>query len=153
MQSFEITNRKEFMSKLLKSDLFETFELREIIAHVSFKMVIDGKRNLDYFNDNYHDFDKVYSEYLTWGEMRKHVYELLSGNKLPTYFKIILSTNKDKTLQLSPDASTFYLNITFKDNQITCSTGTAYKSFTLDQSADHVWDERMKQFLFKYQFI
>lgn len=153
MQSFEITNRKEFMSKLLKSDLFETFELREIIAHVSFKMVIDGKRNLEYFNDTSHDSDKVYSKYLTWGEIRKHVYELLSGNKLPTYFKIILSTNKDKTSQLSSDASTFYLNIIFKDNQITCSTGTAYKSFTLDQSADHIWDERMKQFLFKYQFI
>lgn len=116
-------------------------------------MVIDGKRNLEYFNDTSHDSDKVYSKYLTWGEIRKHVYELLSGNKLPTYFKIILSTNKDKTSQLSSDASTFYLNITFKDNQITCSTGTAYKSFTLDQSADHIWDERMKQFLFKYQFI
>lgn len=153
MQSFEITNRKEFMSKLLKSDLFETFEVREIVAHTSFKMILDGKRNLEYFNDIRNDSNIIYSEYLSWGEMRKHVYELMLGNKLPTYFKIILSTNTAKTLQLSSDASTFYLNITFKDNQITCSTGTAYKSFILDKSADHTWDERMKHFLLKYQFI
>lgn len=153
MQSFEISNRKEFMSKLLKSDLFETFEVREVVAHVAFKMVLDGKRNKEYFQDLTKDPDIVYSDYLTWAEMRKHVYELMLGNKLPTYFKIILSTNKDKTLQLSPDASTFYLNITFKENQITCSTGTAYTDFTLDKSADHIWDERIKHFLFKYQFI
>ena len=41
----------------------------------------------------------------------------------------------------------------FKNNQTTCTTGTAYSEFTLDQSADHLWDERIKNFLFKYQFI
>ena len=153
MQSFDITNRKEFMAKLLKSDLFDSFEVREVISHTAFKLVIDGKRNMDYFNNIQNDSDAMYSQYLSWGELRKHVYELMQGHKLPTYFKIILSTNVDKTVQLSTDASTFYLNISFRDNQITCSTGTAYKTFTLDKSADQIWDERIKQFLFKYQFI
>ena len=51
MESFDITNRKEFMAKLLKSDLFDSFEVREVISHTAFKLVIDGKRNQDYFND------------------------------------------------------------------------------------------------------
>lgn len=153
MQSFEISNRKDFMAKLLKSDLFDTFEVREVIAHVAFKMVLDGKRNKEYFNDINEDSDVVHSEYLTWGDMRKHVYELMIGKKLPTYFKIILCTSKEKTIHLSPDVSTFYLNLTFKDNQVTCTTGTAYSGFTLDKSAETIWDERIKQFLFKYDFI
>lgn len=153
MQSFDITNRKEFMIKLLKSDLFESFEVREVTIHVSFKMILDGKRNTDYFEDIHEPSEKVYAHYLTWGEIRKHVYELMQGTKLPTYFKIILSTSPEKTEQISSDVSTFYLNITFKNNQITCTTGTAYSSFTLDQSADRLWDERIKNFLFKYQFI
>lgn len=153
MQSFDITNRKEFMAKLLKSDLFESFEVREVTIHVAFKMILDGKRNVVYFQDINEDSEKVYSDYLTWGEMRKHAYELMQGSKLPTYFKIVLSTSNEKTRQISPNASTFYLNITFKDNQITCTTGTAYSEFTLDQSADQLWDERIKNFLFKYQFI
>lgn len=153
MQSFDITNRKLFMAKLLKSDLFENFEVREVIAHTAFKLVIDGKRNLNYFNDIQNDPDTVYTEYLSWSELRRHVYELMQGHTLPTYFKIILSTKAEKTQQLSPDASTFYLNITFKNNLITCSTGTAYKGFTLDKSADEIWDECIKKFLFKYEFI
>lgn len=153
MQSFDISNRKEFMAKLLKSDLFDNFEVREVTIHVSFKMILDGKRNKAYFQDVHEDSEKVYSDYLTWGEVRKHVYELMLGTKLPTYFKIILSTSIEKTQQLSPNVSTFYLNITFKDNQTTCTTGTAYSEFTLDQSADHLWDDRIKNFLFKYQFI
>ena len=153
MQSFDITNRKLFMAKLLKSDLFENFEVREVIAHTAFKLIIDGKRNLEYFHDIQNDSDIVYSQYLSWAELRKHVYELMQGHTLPTYFKIILSTKAEKTQQLSPDASTFYLNITFKDNQMICSTGTAYKNFTLDKSADDIWDDCIKKFLFKYEFI
>ena len=153
MQSFDVTNRKEFMAKLLKSELFDTFEVREIVAHVAFKMVLDGKRNKEYFNDINEDPETTYSDYLSWGEMRKHVYELMIGKKLPTYFKIILSTNKEKTQQLSLDASTFYLNITFKDNQINCTTGTAYMGFTMDKSAEKTWDTRMQHFLLKYDFI
>lgn len=153
MQSFEIAHRKEFMAHLLKADLFDTFEVREVVAHTAFKMVLDGKRNKDYYSDINEDAETTYSEYLSWGEMRKYVYELMSGKKMPLYFKIILSTNKEKTLQLSPDVTTFYLNIIFKDNQITCTTGTAYASFTMDKSADALWDERIKQFLFKYDFF
>lgn len=153
MEAFDITNRKDFMAKLLKSDLFDTFEVREIVAHVAFKMVLDGKRNNDYFHDIDEDPETVYSSYLTWGEMRRHVYELMTGKKLPTYFKIIFSTSQAKTSQLSSDASTFYLNITFKDNHITCSTGTAYNCFTLDKSAEKIWDDRIRHFLLKQAFI
>ncbi len=131
MQTYPISNRKEFMAKLLKSDLFDTFEVKEVIIHAAFKLVIDGGRNMDYFDTLN---GETYSKLLTWGELRKNVYELMQGSKMPTYFKI-------------------YLNIHFKDNQISCSTGTSYKTFTLDQSADKLWDEKMKQFLFKYNFM
>ena len=150
METYPISNRKEFMNKLLKSELFDTFEVKEIVIHAAFKLVIDGNRNMDYFDTLN---DETYSKLLTWGEVRKHVYELMQGTKMPTYFKIILGTNKEKTASLSPEASAFCLNIHFKENQISCSTGTSYKTFTLDKSADTLWDEKMKQFLFKYQFM
>lgn len=150
MESYEISNRKDFMAKLLKSDLFDTFEVKEVVIHAAFKMVLDGVRNQDYFD---HSDGQTYSKLLTWGEVRKNIYELMQGNTLPTYFKIILATNEEKTASLSFDASAFYLNIHFKDNKTICSTGTSYKTFTLDQSADTIWDEKIKKFLFKYEFI
>ena len=36
MQTYPISNRKEFMAKLLKSDLFDTFEVKEVIIATSF---------------------------------------------------------------------------------------------------------------------
>ena len=57
MQVFDITNRKEFMAKLLKSDLFESFEVKEVISHTAFKLIIDGKRNKEYFNDIQNEID------------------------------------------------------------------------------------------------
>lgn len=150
MESYDISNRKEFMAKLLKADLFDSFEVKEVVIHSAFKMILDGSRNQEYFDPIE---DQTYSSQLTWGEMRKYVYELMQGTKLPTYFKIVLATNIAKTASLSDDVSSFYLNIHFKDNQITCSTAAAYKTFILDKSADVLWDEKIKQFLFKYNFM
>ena len=64
MQSFEITNRKLFMSKLLKSDLFDSFEVREVIVHTAFKMILEGKRNLSYFQDINTPEELEFSDYL-----------------------------------------------------------------------------------------
>lgn len=150
MQAYDISNNKEFMAKLLKSDLFDNFEVREVILHTAFKMILEGMRNQDYFDTQN---EITMDLYLTWGEMRKYIYELMQGSKLPTYFKIILATNSEKTSLLSQDASTFYLNIQFKENHITCSTGTSYKLFTLDKSADKIWDKQIEEFLFHHHFI
>lgn len=138
------------MAKLLKSELFDSFELREAILHTSFKAVIDGVRNSDYFDA---ERLETLSSHLTWGEIRSYVYSLVTGPKSPSYFKIILATSLSKSQSLSPDVETCFINLVFKDNQITCTTGVAYKHFTLDKSADALWDDRIKNFLFKYDFL
>lgn len=151
MESYTIASKKDFMGKLLKSDLFDTFEVREVVLHTAFKSVLDGSRNQEFFNDV--NNEEEFSTFVNWKEMKPYVYQFVMGHKLPTYFKIVLSTSPAKTLALSPAASTFFLNITFKDNEIKCSTGVAYKEFTLDKSCEQIWDERIKNFLFKYNFL
>jgi hypothetical protein len=150
MQSYDISNKKEFMSKLLKSHLFDSFEVREIILHTAFKMILEGKRNTDYFEQSQETSRPLY---LSWSEMQKNVYELIQGRRQPTYFKIILSTPLDKTLSLSEEADACYLNVQFKDNKLTCSTGISYKQFTLNQEPDKIWDEEIKNFLFNNHFM
>ena len=151
MESYSISNKKDFMSKLLKADLFDSFEVREVTLHTAYKCFLDGSRNQEFFNDI--ETEEILSTFVTWKEIKPFVYNSIMGQKLPTYFKIVLSTNLQKTEAISPAASTFFLNIIFKDNEIKCSTGVAYKEFTLDNSCEKDWDERIKNFLFKYQFI
>lgn len=153
MEIYTIEQKKVFMSKLLKHDLFDDFEVREAIIHTSFKSILEGKRNAEFFSDVETPETPFLSSFLTWAEMRPYVYHLILGNKLPTYFKIVLSTNGQVAASLSALASTFFLNITFKDNVMTCSTGIAYKTFSLDKTPEHVWDEKVKQFLFEHGFL
>ncbi|MGL4346441.1 MAG: DUF5721 family protein [Cellulosilyticaceae bacterium] len=150
MEIFEIAHKKEFMAKLLKSDLFDTFQVREIILHTSFKSILDGKTNTDFYDT---DEQEHLPEYLNWQHMRPYVYQLIAGSKQPSYMKIVFATTPEKTAQISEIASTFFLNITYKDHEMSCSTGIAYKTFTLDKSDEKTWDDRMKRFLLKYDFI
>ncbi len=93
------------------------------------------------------------SEFISWENLRPMIYQLMSGKKLPSYFKIVLSTNEEKTKSLSTEASTFFLNIIYKDNVITCSTACAYATFTMDKTGEQLWDNKMQKFLLSYDFI
>lgn len=150
MESYTITHRKEFMNKLLKSDLFDSFLVREVVMHTAFKSILDGHRNIDFYNTDERD---DLSDYLNWGEIRPYVYQIITGTKSPSYFKIILSTNAQKTIAISDQVDTFFINITFKEASIQVGTGVAYKTFTLDKSPEKIWDEKIKHFLFKYEFL
>ncbi len=52
MEIFNISNKKTFMAQLLKGNLFDSFEVREIILHTKFKCIIDGKYNLLFFDED-----------------------------------------------------------------------------------------------------
>ena len=38
------------------------------------------------------------------------------------------------------------MNITYQNKEVTCTSGTSMKTFTLDKSLDHAWDEMMLKF-------
>lgn len=154
MRLFEVTDQKRFMNHLLKTNLFDSFEVHEITLHTAFKVTIDGQRNEAYFKDFSDEAIKpLDSKFLGWSELRPFIYELIQGKHLPTFFKIILSTTMPNLTESYPYVTNFYLNILFKEKQITCNTGVAYQAFTLDKQADEVWDKRIEQFLLEYEFI
>lgn len=150
MVTLPIINNNLFMNCLLKQNLFDPFEVREVTLHTSYKMHLDGRRNTDFYDNE--ELEGL-SEYLSWSELRPHIFELIKGTKSPTYLKIILSTSPIKTQEISEDASTFFLNITYKEGGISCITGTAYTSFSLDKTPEQTWDQKMTQFLISNNLV
>ncbi|OON92282.1 MAG: hypothetical protein ATN34_02655 [Epulopiscium sp. Nele67-Bin002] len=142
MQNYIITNNKTFMANLLKSSIFDTFEAREVVLQTQVKHLIDG------FNGA--------NEFIKWNYLRPTVYSLISKQHTLSYFKLVLSISKVNDLQhqfVTDDTCTFFLNITFKDNQINCTTGCAYKTFTLDKSAEQNWDKYIEKLFISNNFI
>ena len=150
MVTLPIVNNNLFMSCLLKQDIFDFFEVREVTLHTSYKLHLDGKRNMDFYES--HELETL-SEYLPWSQVRPSIFELIKGKKSPTYFKIILSTSPESTQEISTEASTFFLNITYKDGAISCITGTAYSSFSLDKTPEQTWDNKITKFLISNNLV
>lgn len=150
MVTLPIINNNLFMNCLLKQELFDPFEVREVTLHTSYKLHLDGRRNLEFYDN---EALEGLSEYLSWSELRPKVFELIKGTKSPSYLKIILSTPPAKTKEISEAASTFFLNITYKEGAIACITGTAYTSFSLDKTPEKTWDDKMTKFLISNKLV
>lgn len=150
MVTLPIVNNSLFMNYLLKQELFDFFEVREVTLHTSYKSHLDGTRNTDFYNT---DELEGLSDYLSWSELRPHIFELIRGTRSPTYLKIVLSTSAEDTKKISTEASTFFLNITYKDGEISCITGTAYSSFSLDKTPEKAWDDQITKFLISNQLV
>lgn len=150
MITFSINNNKLFMNYLLRENLFDSFQVREITLHTFHKLHMDGTRNTDFYADYERE---TLSEYISWHEIRPYIFNLIKGTKSPTYFKIVLSTSPEDTQAISSEISTFFLNITYKENIIQCTTGTAYSTFSWDKTPEHLWDEKIKKFLISNQLV
>ena len=150
MVALPIINNSLFMSCLLKKDLFDQFEVREVTLHTFYKLHIDGKRNKDFYIDQE---TEGLSDYITWAEMRDYIFEAIKGKKSPTFMKVVLSTNQQESQEISSVASTFFLNIVYNEGAIQCTTGTAYTTFSLDKTPEKAWDNKMAQFLASQQLI
>ncbi len=44
------------------------------------------------------------------------------------------------------DVNGLFLNITYQNEEILCTSGVSLKPFTLDKSLDQIWDDMMLRF-------
>ncbi|OOB77122.1 MAG: hypothetical protein BEN18_11325 [Epulopiscium sp. Nuni2H_MBin001] len=140
MQIYNISNNKLFMKELLKSSLFDSFLVKEVIICTNIKYIIEG--NI-----------KAKDKYILWAEIRQQVYYLMSNSELISYFKIIFLASSSKTILISDEVTSFLLNISYKDEDITITTGCNYDKFTKDLLGEKEWDKKIEKFLCRYNFI
>ncbi len=91
----------------------------------------------------------------SWARIRPIVRAIVSGKHSPLSFRIILKM-PDKGIQsiltsgsLSArveDVNGLFLNITYQNEEILCTSGVSLKTFTLDKSLDKIWDDMMLRF-------
>lgn len=157
MKAFYIKDQKQFMNRLLKSELFDHFLLSEATIHGAISYRVDGHINREFFDaEELEAFTADGSEYLPFSYFRPVCFELIRGKHTPLYMKFVflLSPSNAKSTILSTDTgfspediSGIFLNLTFRDGQMLLTTGVSYRTFTLDRSFDQVWDALAARFL------
>lgn len=91
----------------------------------------------------------------SWKRVRPHVFDMIRGKNTPLSFKVVFklaghnveSLLKMSGVSFSPEqVDGLFLNISYQNNEVTCTSGTSMKTFTLDRSLDRVWDEMVLKF-------
>lgn len=149
MIALQITDIKNFMSKLLIQDLFDHFLTSEVSITTYNTFHIDGHINKDYYSSE--EIEELGGLTLsTWKSLKPICYDLIKGTKTPLRFKIIFLLSPENIEKILKDGATGYtqgdinglfINIKYDENTLTCITGTSLKLFTLDKSLEEYWDQ------------
>lgn len=138
-----VNNTKEFMAMLLKKDIFDAFQVREVLITTFTTFEIHGNLNKDFFDTE----EEIDRKFCVWRELKPYVFELIKGNRLPKSIKIVFSADEPLLEAISPEASALFVNISFENNRLGIITGSSLKNFTLSKTVEFMWDDWVIRFL------
>ncbi len=147
MLSFIVHDTKEFMNLLLKQNAFDSFELVQMDITTFALFQIEGLRNKEYFS--LAEQELLLGKYCLWREIRPFAFEIIKGQKLPKSIKMVLSMPQNKKELVCNASANYFLNITFSQNVLVCTTGCALQTFSPDKTAEYAWDDWVLSFFQK----
>ena len=157
MIALQLPEVRIFMNKLLCSEIFDNFLLKEASIHGGISYHIDGAIHTDFYSADELEAEQLTGlAFLPYGKVRTQCFDLIKGKRTPSYFKFVLLLSPDnlaRTLEQTgstftvQDISAAFINLKFQNNQLILTTGISYRIFTTDKSFDYEWDNLIKRFL------
>lgn len=153
----QITGVKDFMNRMLRTELFDHFLLSEATIRGRVSYVIDGHIVKESFTEE--ELQTEHLDTLTcmpYGQLRENCFDLIKGKRTPSYFKFVFQLspeNLERTLSRSKssvtaaDLNAVCINIRFQDGMLTCTSGVSYRNFILDHTFEQEWDALVQKFL------
>lgn len=161
MIALQVQDIKSFMSKLLIGTDFDAFWLSEATVTTSITYTLDGLLHPDFFDTQEAELLQAEGrEYTLWKDIKPFCFSIMKGKKTPLHFKIVFMLSKKNTEKLLlgnrvplsiDDIFGLFVNFQYDGTHLTCTTGSSVKTFTLDKTLDHVWDELVQKFFRQQQ--
>lgn len=154
MISLNITDTKNFMSHLLIKDTFDRFLLVSADISTANTFTIDGKLNKPFFSEDELNLLKD-TRYSFWSSIKPFCYSLIKGNKVPLSMRIVFMLSpedincffgKPELSSYSQNVNGLFINLRYSNGAVNIVTGTALKSFTLDKTLEHAFDDYIRNF-------
>lgn len=159
MIALRITNVKQFMSKLLTGDTFDSFLLEEASISTFNTFHIDGRQNNAFYSkEEWENPDIRPYDFSLWKSIRPICYELIKGTHTPSAFHFVLHLipdyipsilKKEETVVVPNQVKAFVLNIKYDNTGLSLITATSLTTFLADKTPDRLWDKAIKVFLAK----
>jgi len=156
MRSIEIENLKKFTTALFARETFDGYLVTEASFSTITTITIDGHINQEYMGEADLALPENKEKVVYWKKLRPLCYEIIKGQKVPLRFKIVFMMPSEVVLKFLDDAgldfepievNALFLNLTFQEGKLICTTGTSMKAFTLDKSLEIAWDDQVEKLL------
>jgi len=131
---------KGFMGKLLREDLFDTFDVRTLEIAAATRITIDGA----VIEKAPEEAEEKKASFTSWGALRPLVYEVIKLSSKPKHVKIVFSHRSP--YDIHTNAAALFLNLVYESDSVSFTTATAQKEFALDKSLDSAWGEWVRGF-------
>ncbi len=160
MISLKLTDTKSFMNQLLCSEIFDHFLMPEASITKDASFTIDGHIHPSYYSEEALEAEGLLGyTVLPYARLRPVCYQLIRGKYTPVQFRFVLMLSPENTANVLKgsgssytirDISGMFLNIAFRNGQLTMTTGISYTIFSADQTLNREWDLLLQRFLNKH---
>ncbi len=157
MIALELTDIKDFMNKLLRSEVFDHFLLQEAVITSIATYTINGQITKGFYSDDeIKDLHLEGCRFLPFSMLKGNCFDLIKGKKTPSAFRFVFllsPTNMEKTITSvgssykSSDVTGMYINLKYQNQLLSLTTGIAYNVFSTDKTLESEWDKMVVKFL------
>ncbi len=162
MVALEIHNIGTLMNEMLKGEMFDHFLLQEASVSQAFSVTIDGSAHPEFYSaEDEEASDLAGLSYIPFSRVRPLCLDLIRGSRKPNSFRFVFLLSPDNqaaTIKRSgtsfrtEDISGMFLNLSYRNEALTCTTGISYRTFSMDHSLEAEWD-RMAALFFRQHGI
>ncbi len=150
MKELKITEMNKFMGKLLKSDVFDSFLLREGTIRTFMDFNYSGEIHSDYFDSEEREGLSL-QKYARWSEVKENILGLIGGKNTPLLIRLSVIADEEMKKQTAGNGErgdfSLSLGFTYKNGSASIITGVYRSSFSLDKELEKKWDVKIGQFL------
>ncbi len=161
MVALAINDISALMNEMLKGEMFDHFLLREASVSQAFSATIDGTLRPEFYSGEEDAADLTDLSYIPFSRVRPLCLDLIRGRHRPDAFRFVFLLSPDNqaaTIERSgtpfctEDISGMFLNLNYRNETLTCTTGISYRTFSMDRSLEAEWD-RMAALFFRQHGI
>lgn len=155
MRSYDIDSIKAFTTHLFAKETFDGYLVTEASFSTLVDFSIDGHINADFPDEEEKNLPEYREGIVFWKKLRPFCFEIVKGKRVPLRFKLVFKMPPEFVLRFLQEASLSYdaaqigglfLNVVFQDGKLSVTTGTSLKTFSMDKSLEHAWDEWAERF-------
>ncbi len=161
MIALELTDIKDFMNKLLRSEVFDHFLLQEAVITSSATYTINGQITKGFYTDE--ELEELHlngCRFLPFSMLKGNCFDLIKGKKTPSSFRFVFllsPSNMEKTISAvgssykASDVTGMYINLKYQNQLLSLTTGIAYNIFSTDKTLEAEWDKMVTKFLKQHE--